>query len=103
MKPEIHPEYHEGVKVACSCGNSFVTGSTLPAINVEICSSCHPFYTGQQKLIDTAGRVDKFQARMSKQAEAAAGRKGKKAKRAAKSDAKAAKEEPKAKKAKTAK
>lgn len=95
MKQEIHPEYHNDVKVACSCGNSFVTGSTLSAINVEICSSCHPFYTGQQKLVDTAGRVDKFQARMSKQAEAAAGRKGKKAKRAAKTVAKAAQDESK--------
>lgn len=85
MKQDVHPAYHHDAKVACSCGNTFVTGSTLPSIQIEICSNCHPFYTGQQKLIDTAGRVDKFQERMAKQAGIAATRKGKKAKRAAKS------------------
>jgi large subunit ribosomal protein L31 len=61
MKPEIHPTY-ETVKVTCSCGNSFDTRSTLGGdiMNVEVCSECHPFYTGKQKLLDTAGRVDKF-------------------------------------------
>ncbi|MDT8403941.1 50S ribosomal protein L31 [Sulfuriflexus sp.] len=61
MKPEIHPTY-ETVKVTCSCGNSFETRSTLAgdSMNVEVCSECHPFYTGKQKLLDTAGRVDKF-------------------------------------------
>jgi large subunit ribosomal protein L31 len=61
MKKEIHPEYKE-VKVTCSCGNTFTTKSTLnnDKLNIEICSKCHPFYTGQQKLVDTAGRVDKF-------------------------------------------
>lgn len=61
MKKAIHPEYKE-VKVTCSCGNTFITGSTLnnDKLNIEICSKCHPFYTGQQKLVDTAGRVDKF-------------------------------------------
>jgi large subunit ribosomal protein L31 len=61
MKPEIHPTY-ETVKVTCSCGNSFDTRSTLSGdtMNVEVCSECHPFYTGKQKLLDTAGRVDKF-------------------------------------------
>jgi large subunit ribosomal protein L31 len=61
MKPEIHPTY-ETVKVACSCGNSFDTRSTLSGdtMTVEVCSECHPFYTGKQKLLDTAGRVDKF-------------------------------------------
>jgi large subunit ribosomal protein L31 len=61
MKPEIHPTY-ETVKVTCSCGNSFDTRSTLggDTVNVEVCSECHPFYTGKQKLLDTAGRVDKF-------------------------------------------
>lgn len=93
MKNDLHPKYHDDVKVVCSCGNTFVTGSTLPGIQVEICSQCHPFYTGQQKLVDTAGRVDKFQARASKQAAVAATRKGKKAKRAVKSASKAAKAE----------
>ena len=60
MKAGIHPEYHE-ITVTCSCGNSFQTRSTLAdALNIEVCSSCHPFYTGKQKIVDTAGRVDKF-------------------------------------------
>jgi len=60
MKPDIHPAYHE-IKVVCSCGNEFTTRSTLKdTLHVEVCSSCHPFYTGKQKIVDTAGRVDKF-------------------------------------------
>ena len=63
MKKETHPEYKE-IKVTCSCGNSFVTKSTLlEDLSIEVCSSCHPFYTGQQKIVDTAGRVDKFRKR----------------------------------------
>lgn len=61
MKPEIHPEYKD-VKVVCSCGSTFVTRSTVnrDQISLEVCSKCHPFYTGTQKIIDTAGRVDRF-------------------------------------------
>jgi len=60
MKPKIHPEYKE-VQVTCSCGNTFTTRSTLgKALHVEVCSACHPFYTGKQKIVDTAGRVEKF-------------------------------------------
>ena len=61
MKPNIHPEYKE-VKVTCSCGNSFVTCSTYgrDTLSLEVCAACHPFYTGTQKIIDTAGRVDRF-------------------------------------------
>ncbi len=59
MKADIHPRYME-CKVTCACGNSFVTRSTKPEIKVEICSECHPFYTGQQKIIDSEGRVDRF-------------------------------------------
>jgi len=62
MKKDIHPQYHTA-KVTCSCGNSFEAGSTADEINVEICSACHPYFTGKEKLIDTAGRVDKFRAR----------------------------------------
>jgi large subunit ribosomal protein L31 len=62
MKAGIHPEYKE-VEVLCACGNTFRTRSTAPKIHVEICSSCHPFYTGQQKILDTAGRVERFRAR----------------------------------------
>ena len=60
MKADIHPEYQD-IKVTCSCGNEFVTRSTLKdELHIEVCSSCHPFYTGKQKSVDTAGRVDKF-------------------------------------------
>ncbi|MFZ5625892.1 MAG: 50S ribosomal protein L31 [Bacillota bacterium] len=59
MKENIHPKYQE-TTVTCACGSSFVTGSTKPVLRVEICSNCHPFFTGQQRLVDTGGRVDKF-------------------------------------------
>ena len=59
MKKDIHPDYHECV-VTCGCGNTFTTRSTRKKINVEICSACHPFYTGKQKFVDTAGRVERF-------------------------------------------
>jgi len=59
MKPEIHPEYNE-LKVTCSCGATYATKSTSKELNIEICSNCHPFYTGKQKLVDTAGKVDRF-------------------------------------------
>jgi len=62
MKKGIHPEYHK-VLVHCACGNEFETGSTLKEIKVEICANCHPFFTGKQKLIDSAGRVEKFRTK----------------------------------------
>lgn len=77
MKPDIHPTYHQ-TKVSCACGNNFTVGSTEAEIKVEICSNCHPFYTGTAKLIDTAGRVDKFQARLQRQAELSAAKTEKK-------------------------
>ncbi|EKD49774.1 MAG: hypothetical protein ACD_63C00052G0002 [uncultured bacterium] len=66
MKAKTHPKYHEKAKVTCSCGNSFEVGSTKPEIQIEVCSACHPYYTGKSKLVDTAGRVDKFKERISK-------------------------------------
>ena len=66
MKRDIHPKYQR-LTVVCACGNSWETRSTSPSIHVEICSKCHPFYTGKQKLIDTAGRVERFQRRYSRQ------------------------------------
>ena len=67
MREGIHPNYHE-ITITCSCGNSFKTRSTLKKdLAVEICSNCHPFYTGKQKLIDTAGRVDRFKQKYGKQ------------------------------------
>ena len=62
MKEEIHPKYYDS-KVRCACGNEFEIGSTQKEIKVEICSKCHPFFTGKQKLVDTAGRVEKFYRR----------------------------------------
>jgi len=82
MKTEIHPQYNTKAKVTCACGNTFTVGSTLSEIQVEICSNCHPFYTGKQKLVDAARRVEKFQEKMAKKDTVAAARKGKKAKRA---------------------
>jgi large subunit ribosomal protein L31 len=65
MKPEIHPNYQE-ITVACACGNKFKTKSTGKNLDIEICSECHPFFTGKQKLIDTAGRVDRFNKRFAR-------------------------------------
>lgn len=65
MKKDIHPAYHE-VEVHCACGNTFTTRTTADAIKVEICSDCHPFFTGRQKLVDSAGRVERFQKRYGK-------------------------------------
>jgi large subunit ribosomal protein L31 len=68
MKPKIHPAYHE-VEVHCACGNTFKTRSTKKEIRLEICSACHPLFTGKQKLIDSAGRVERFQRRYQKKVE----------------------------------
>lgn len=65
MKAKIHPQYYHDCVVSCACGNSFTTGSTKPQIQVEICSACHPFYTGKMKFVDTLGRVEKFQKKMT--------------------------------------
>jgi len=86
MKKDIHPKYYRDAKVICACGNTFTTGSTMPEIKTELCSACHPFYTGKQKLVDTARRVEKFQAKVGAKADAAKGKKGKTAKRAAKAE-----------------
>lgn len=68
MKKELHPERHE-ITARCACGNAFRTTSTLPELKVTICSSCHPFFTGAQKFVDTAGRIEKFQKRYGKKAQ----------------------------------
>jgi len=69
MKKDIHPKYYPEAVAKCACGNTFKVGSTQPELNVEICSSCHPFYTGKEKLIDTAGRVERFRKLESKKKE----------------------------------
>ena len=65
MKKDIHPEFNK-TKVRCACGHEFMTGSTTDTIRVEICSKCHPFFTGKQKLVDTAGRVERFRRKYAK-------------------------------------
>jgi large subunit ribosomal protein L31 len=76
MKSNVHPTWYSDAKVTCACGNSFTTGSTLPEITVDICSTCHPFFTGEMRFVDRQGRVDKFmqkmQAAQAKQAAQAA-------------------------------
>ena len=84
MKKDIHPKYSDKATVTCACGNTFVTGSVMPEIKIELCSECHPFYTGKQKLVDAARRVEKFQAKVKKSETEAKVKKGKTVKRAAK-------------------
>ncbi len=82
MKDGIHPQYNNDITVACACGNTFKTGSTVTEINTEICSNCHPFYTGKQKLLDTRGNVDRFKKRQELAAKTAAEKKEKKPRKA---------------------
>lgn len=81
MKASIHPNYNSSAKIRCACGNSAVLGSTQDEILVELCSACHPFFTGKQKLLDTAGRVDRFKKTVEKKVAASAARIGKKVKK----------------------
>lgn len=69
MKKDIHPQYFTDAKVVCACGNTFITGSTKQELHVEICSHCHPFYTGKQNLIDTSGTIDKFKKKAARTAD----------------------------------
>lgn len=93
MKKEIHPEYHDDCKITCACGNTFVTGSTMKEIRIELCNQCHPFYTGKQKFVDTTRRVEKFKEREDKKTSISATRKGKKIKKKAQAVKKTAKKE----------
>jgi large subunit ribosomal protein L31 len=63
MRDKIHPKYYTDAKVVCSCGNTFTVGSTRKSLKVELCSTCHPFFTGERRMIDTAGRVERFKQR----------------------------------------
>ncbi len=92
MKKEIHPKYYK-TKVTCTCGNTFEIGSTIEELYVELCSQCHPFYTGKQKLIDDSGVINKYQNRLKKSEDVSKVRKGKKVKVAAVKAKKAKKEE----------
>lgn len=69
MKTGIHPEYYPEAKVTCSCGNTFTVGSTKETIRTDVCSACHPFFTGEQRLVDTAGQVERFIRRLEKREE----------------------------------
>ncbi len=69
MKKEIHPKYFPEAVVHCACGNTFKVGSTRESIEVEVCSACHPFYTGKENLVDTLGRIEKFKKRLEKKKE----------------------------------
>ncbi|WKZ29035.1 MAG: 50S ribosomal protein L31 [Patescibacteria group bacterium] len=94
MKADTHPTYFPEAKVVCACGNAFTTGATVKELSVELCSACHPFYTGKQKLVDTSRRVEKFQERTSKKPSSdtkATGKKARTAKRVAQKAAKASK------------
>ena len=78
MKKDIHPTYYPNAKVICACGNTFTTGATVKEIRIELCSACHPFYTGKQKLVDSARRVEKFKEKMAKKETFKKGKQGKK-------------------------
>jgi len=69
MKKDIHPKYYPNAKVTCACGNTFITGSTKPEIHTDLCSACHPFFTGEMRIVDTAGQVDRFVKRLEKRSE----------------------------------
>jgi large subunit ribosomal protein L31 len=69
MRQGIHPTYHPEAKVTCSCGNNWTVGSTKPAIHTDVCHACHPFFTGEQRIVDTEGQVDRFYQRLERQAE----------------------------------
>ncbi len=77
MKKDIHPKYYKNATVKCACGNTFTVGSTKEFIETEICSKCHPFYTGKEKIVDTLGRVERFRKRLAKK-ETKTKKKGKK-------------------------
>ncbi len=69
MKANIHPKYYEEARVICACGTSWTTGATVPELKVDVCSSCHPFYTGEQRIVDTTGQVDRFMKRLERSAD----------------------------------
>jgi large subunit ribosomal protein L31 len=69
MKEKIHPKYFDEATVSCACGNSWVTGATQETIRTDVCSACHPFYTGEQRIVDTAGQVERFMRRLEKKVE----------------------------------
>ena len=69
MKKDIHPAYYPEAKVVCACGNTWTTGATQEVVRTDVCSACHPFFTGEQRIVDTAGQVERFMRRLEKKAE----------------------------------
>ena len=69
MKANIHPKYYDEARVICACGTTWTTGATVPELRVDVCSSCHPFYTGEQRIVDTTGQVDRFMKRLERSAD----------------------------------
>jgi large subunit ribosomal protein L31 len=94
MKSDLHPKYFPEAKIICACGNVAVAGSTIPEIHIEICSKCHPFYTGKQKIVDTARRVEKFVGRTAAKATTTVSKQEKADKRAAQKAAKKSQKSP---------
>ncbi|MDP3046835.1 MAG: 50S ribosomal protein L31 [Chloroflexota bacterium] len=68
MKEKIHPKYFDNASVTCACGNTFTVGSTRPSLRIDVCSKCHPFFTGEQRIVDTAGQVERFMKRLERKA-----------------------------------
>jgi len=93
MKKDLHPKYNSDVTITCACGAEYKTGSTQDDIHIELCSNCHPFFTGTQKIVDTARRVEKFQTRSAKKAGDVVSKAAKKAAKRAKRDKKGPKYE----------
>lgn len=69
MKKDIHPKYYPEAQVICACGNSWITGATQEVVRTDVCSACHPFFTGEQRIVDTAGQVERFMRRLEKRVE----------------------------------
>lgn len=91
MKKEVHPKYYTDAKIICACGNTLAVGSTKQEVKTELCSACHPFYSGKQKIVDAARRVEKFNAKMVAKDEVGKDKKGKKVKREERAQVKAEK------------
>jgi large subunit ribosomal protein L31 len=68
MKEKIHPKYFDNASVTCACGNTFTVGSTRPSLRIDVCAKCHPFFTGEQRIVDTAGQVERFMKRLERKA-----------------------------------
>jgi large subunit ribosomal protein L31 len=94
LKPKIHPKYYPESRVICGCGNTFTTGSTVPEIRTDVCSACHPFFTGEHRIVDTAGQVERFMRRLEMRDEELSSRKQRRGKKRRKKIIETAVEQP---------